>query len=60
MKTFRYDFGDGWVCEVEVSIVSKLESAKMQKRSAGFLSYEWMIEERLFRQEITCGSGHDS
>jgi len=40
---FSYDFGDGWIANIEVEIIDNDEAKKRRKLSAGFAGYEWMI-----------------
>ena len=42
-KDFQYDFGDGWVANVEVRKVDCKEANRMRKKSRGFCGYDWMI-----------------
>ena len=39
-----YNFGDGWGANVEVKEVDGDMKRKLDKRSAGFCGYDWMIE----------------
>ena len=40
--TYRWD--DGWCAAVDVRQVDSKESAKLRKRSVGFMGYDWMID----------------
>lgn len=42
---FYYDFGDGWVANVEVRYVTPSESKKIMRKSKGFCGYTWMCDE---------------
>ena len=46
-QSLYYDFGDGWGACVSVVQVSDSEKNKRERISAGFLTYEWMIDEIL-------------
>lgn len=42
---FQYDFGDGWVANVNVKFVTKSEAKEADMKSEGFCGYEWMIDQ---------------
>lgn len=42
---FQYDFGDGWVANVNVRFVTKSEAKECENKSCGFCGYEWMIDD---------------
>jgi len=46
-KNCYYDFGDGWGVNVEAKKILSPEKRKLEKISAGFLSYDWMIDSML-------------
>jgi hypothetical protein len=46
-RSWYYDFGDGWGASVSVVQVSASEKNKRERISAGFSTYEWMIDEIL-------------
>lgn len=43
-RSFRYDFGDGWVACITVTRVTQREAAKARRKSCGFYGYDWMVE----------------
>jgi hypothetical protein len=43
-RSFRYSWGDGWCARIEASQVDSREAADLRRKSAGFYSYEWMID----------------
>jgi hypothetical protein len=51
-RAFSYNFGDGWVASVRMEIVTGPEAIIRKKTSAGFHSYEWMIDSILKHGEI--------
>ena len=51
-KSFRYNFGDGWVAEIDVSKVDGRKANSLRKKSRGFMGYEWMIDSILRNGEI--------
>ena len=46
-KNFYYDFGDGWGANIKVECINAKEKSKRAKKSVGFASYSWMIDEIL-------------
>lgn len=46
-KNFYYNFGDGWGVNIRIEKIDASEKRKRQKISAGFCSYNWMINEIL-------------
>jgi hypothetical protein len=44
-RYWRYDFGDGWAAGVSVREVDGPEARQLQRRSAGFCGYDWMVDE---------------
>jgi len=46
-QSWYYNFGDGWGASVSVVKVSASEKNKRERISAGFLYYDWMIDEIL-------------
>ncbi len=51
-KDFYYHLDDGWTACVSVSKVNCKESQKLERISAGFCGYEWMIESIIKNKEI--------
>lgn len=51
-EDYYYDFGDGWGANVEVSMLPAAEARKLEKKSSGFMGYEWMIESIIKHGEI--------
>lgn len=49
---FHYSFGDGWSANVRIEIIESGEAKRRRKQTAGFCSYEWMIDSILFHGEI--------
>lgn len=44
-KSFRYDFGDGWVANVRCVVVDGAKEKNIAvKGSVGFCGYEWMVD----------------
>ena len=43
-RGFYYNFGDGWGANVTVDLVSAIEAKRSMRISAGFSTYEWMID----------------
>lgn len=41
---YYYRWDDGWAASVSVKEVTSQEATKIQKKSAGFYGYDWMIE----------------
>lgn len=41
---YSYGWSDGWRAGIEVKEVSSAEVRQLRKRSAGFLSYDWMVD----------------
>ena len=50
--SFYHNFGDGWTACVTVEPVTDEEAAKRKEISAGFSSYDWMINEIVVNGEI--------
>ena len=48
-KSWRYDFGDGWVARVDARVMDKSER---KAKSAGFCGYDWMVDSILKYGEI--------
>ena len=51
-RNFYYHWSDGWGANVEVKIVKGSESAKLKRKSKGFLGYDWMIDSILKYDKI--------
>jgi len=43
-KSWRYDWKDGWGCNVIAEIVDSKTANKLRKESDGFCNYDWMID----------------
>ena len=43
-KEFRYRWEDGWEACVSVTRVHPQEARKLERHSAGFAGYDWMIK----------------
>lgn len=41
---YRYHFGDGWVAQIDVKLVSVKEAKEIRKNTQGFYGYDWMIK----------------
>jgi len=50
--SYYYNFGDGWGERVSVREVTAVEAAKIERSSAGFCGYDWMIESIIRDGEI--------
>jgi hypothetical protein len=50
--SYYYNFGDGWAASVSVREVTAAEAGKIERRSAGFCGYEWMIDSIIRDGEI--------
>lgn len=42
---YDYNFGDGWRASIRVRPVDAKEARRLRRKSAGFCSYDWMIDE---------------
>lgn len=42
---YNYDFEDGWMAQVEVRFTNATETRSIMKKSVGFMTYDWMIED---------------
>jgi len=51
-KYLSYNFGDGWVAQVDVEIVDKKTAKTYKKKSKGFYCYDWMIKSILEEGKI--------
>lgn len=49
---FQYDFGDGWLANVEVKYTTAQEAKKIVKQSKGFCGYDWMCDDIICYGEI--------
>ena len=54
---FTYSFGDGWVAGISVKEITAQEARRVQKASAGFCGYEWMVRSILTYGEIHAPGG---
>ena len=41
---YCYGFGDGWGASISVREVTASEAGKIERKSAGFCGYDWMIQ----------------
>lgn len=44
-SNYIYDFGDGWIAQIDVQECTAAEKANCIRKSQGFCGYEWMIDE---------------
>lgn len=44
-KFYNYDFGDGWSARIDTNVIEQKSVASYRKKSAGFMDYDWMIDE---------------
>ena len=44
VKSYGYDFGDGWYARIDVSEVTAQEARAVRVKSVGFAGYEWMVD----------------
>lgn len=51
-QDFYYTWSDGWTACISVEEVDSKEAAKIRKKSAGFMGYDWMIESIINRGYI--------
>lgn len=51
-KTFTYDFGDGWVANVTMTVGNKKDFEGIMKLSEGFMGYDWFIDSILENGKI--------
>ena len=51
-KSFYYNFGDGWRAKVKVKKILSQEKNKLERISAGFCNYDWMIDSILKNGKI--------
>lgn len=51
-KNYSYRFDDGWAANIKVYKVDSKTKNKLEKRSRGFMMYEWMIENIIIHGEI--------
>ena len=51
-KNFYYNFGDDWRAKVKVKKILSKEKNKLERISAGFCNYEWMIDSILKNGKI--------
>jgi len=51
-KNFYYNFGDGWRAKVKVKKILSQEKNKLERISAGFFNYDWMIDSILKNKKI--------
>ena len=51
-KNFYYNFGDDWRAKVKVKKILSKEKNKLERISAGFCNYDWMIDSILKNGKI--------
>lgn len=51
-RSWHYGWNDGWCACITARIVDAKEKARLQKRNAGFCSYDWMVNDILAFGEI--------
>ena len=51
-RNFYYNFGDGWGCNVKMTIISASDKRKIEKRNMGFMGYNWMIDSIIKHDKI--------
>jgi hypothetical protein len=44
LGNYQYNFGDGWVANVEVKEVTADQKQTLQEASTGFCGYDWMVD----------------
>ena len=49
---YYYNFGDGWGANIGVEPVDAKKRRQIDRRSAGFCGYEWMIDSIIDKQTI--------
>lgn len=52
IRSFYYDWDDGWQALVTVKQVDSEEAFKIQERSKGFCGYDWMVKSIIEHNEI--------
>ena len=55
-KSFDYRWDDGWGACVSVTKMSAREAARLDRMSAGFAGYDWMIDSLIMRGYIVSES----
>lgn len=50
--SWYYDFGDGWGASVTARTVTATEARKIERKSAGFCGYGWMVQSIISHGEI--------
>jgi hypothetical protein len=51
-KSWRYDFGDGWIAQVDVEQGTQQTVHRARRLSQGFCGYDWMVASILEHGEI--------
>ena len=51
-SSFSYDFGDGWIAEIKVSLINNYEASLIKKNNQGFFGYDWMVQSIISNGEI--------
>lgn len=41
---FTYDFGDGWVAQIDVKFLNTYDASEIKKNNEGFCGYDWMVK----------------
>lgn len=54
--SYDYRWPDGWCADVAVAQVDSREAARLRRKSAGFCSYDWMINSILKHGRIVTAS----
>lgn len=49
---YWYNFGDGWSANVSVEKIDGRQAKGINKKSKGFMGYDWMIDSILWENEI--------
>jgi hypothetical protein len=47
VKQWDYNFGDGWVAQIDGRYIEEGESNEFTRKSAGFAGYDWMVDSLL-------------
>lgn len=53
MAPYNYDFGDGWVAQIDVKFLNAYEAAEIKKNNDGFCGYDWMVKSIIDNGTIT-------
>lgn len=55
---YDYEFGDGWTASVRVFDVTDDQASALEKASAGFAGYDWMIDSIVANNKIVVPVTH--